>query len=144
MWSNDAVQHGRILALDFGSRNVGLATADELGVVVRPLPSIANVNRRELLRKIKLTVKEHQIDALVVGMPFHMNGSSGEAVRKVRHFIAQLRRELGLPLWEVDERLSTVEAMEVWATMNARQHRKYRSVDSLAAAFILERFLKET
>jgi putative Holliday junction resolvase len=142
--SNDCVRRGRILALDYGSKNVGLATCDELGLVVRPLPSIPNLNRRDLLGRLRTTARDLGIENLVVGIPLNMNGSSGEAVTRVHGFMDLLRTDLGLPLFEVDERLSTVEAAEVWQTMNARQQKKYRTLDSLAAAFILERFLKES
>jgi putative holliday junction resolvase len=71
-----------------------------------------------------------------------MDGSYGDSADRVERFMAALRQELGLPLSGVDERLSTVEAQEVWNEMRPRQQRKYRTVDSLAAAFILERFLR--
>ena len=144
MCSNDSVRPGRILALDYGSKNVGLASNDELGVVVRPLPSIPNRSRRDLLNRLRTVVRENAIDSLLIGLPLNMDGTSGEAVERVRHFAAFLAQELGLPLREFDERLSTVEAMEMWRCMSARRQRRYRTVDSLAAAFILERFLKET
>ncbi len=85
-----------------------------------------------------------RIDSIVVGLPINMNGSSGEPVHRVRHFMDQLRLEVGLPLWEMDERLSTVEAGELWKGMSSRQKQKYRTIDSLAAALILERFLRES
>jgi len=137
------MRSGRVLALDFGSKNVGLAASDELGVVVRPLPSILNTNRRDLLRRLRAAIQENAIDALVIGLPLNMDGSSGSSARTVRRLAALLRKQLPLPVWEVDERLSTVEALEVWKEMNSRQRRKYRTVDSLAAAFILQRFLEE-
>lgn len=112
--------------------------------MVCPLPSIPNTSRQDVLRRLRMAIQEHHIDAIVVGLPLNMDGSCGEAVRRIHHFMGQLRRELRLPVWEVDERLSTVEAMEMWRSMNARQQRRYRTVDSLAAAFILERFLKES
>jgi len=130
--------------LDFGSKNIGLAASDELGVVVRPLPSIPNSSRRDLLRRLRTAIQENAIDALVIGLPLNMDGSSGAAVQAVRRMIEWLRKELPLPLFEVDERLSTVEAIEVWRTMNSRRQRRYRTVDSLAAALILERFLEES
>lgn len=130
--------------MDFGSKNIGLAASDELGVVVRPLPSIPNSSRRDLLRRLRTAIQENAIDALVIGLPLNMDGSSGAAVQAVRRMIEWLRKELPLPLFEVDERLSTVEAIEVWRTMNSRRQRRYRTVDSLAAALILERFLEES
>lgn len=143
LWSNDPVRRGRILALDFGTKHVGLATSDELGITVRPLPSIPNRNRRDLLQRLKTAVQELAIECLVVGIPVNMDGSAGMAVERVQHFMQFLQQGLRLPLRAVDERLSTVEAAEIWRGMNARQQKKYRTLDSLAAAIILERFLRE-
>ena len=142
--SNDSVDRGRILALDYGTKNVGLASSDELGITVRPLPSLPNVNRRDLMRRLKTAVRDNAIDSLVVGIPMNMDGSAGAAVQGVQRFIEALRREFGLPLWTVDERLSTVEALEIWRGMSTRRQRRYRTVDSLAAALILERLLRES
>jgi putative Holliday junction resolvase len=138
------VQPGRILALDYGTRNVGLATSDELGVVIRPLPSIPNLNRRDLMRRLAAIVKELRVELLVVGLPLHMDGSSGDAAEQVRRFSGRLRDAMRMPLIEVDERLSSIEAEEIWRGMNARQRRRYRTLDSLAAACILERYLRES
>ena len=112
-------------------------------MAVRPLPSVPNRGRRDLLRRLKALVQEQRADAIVVGLPLNMDGSCGDAVARIRRIADWMRSELGLPLWEVDERLSTVEAAVMWKTMNSRQHKKYRTVDSLAAALILERFLQE-
>jgi len=135
---------GRILALDYGAKNVGLACCDELGVAVRPLPSLPNRGRRDLAGRLKDAVLEHGINRIVVGMPLNMDGSSGEAVRRVERFIAYLRSELALPLEGMDERLSTTEAAEIWRKMSPRQQKRYRTVDSLAAARILQRYLEES
>ena len=137
------MRYGRILGLDFGAKNVGLAASDEMGCTVRPLPSIPNRGRRDLLIRIKAIVREQAVDSIVIGLPLNMDGTAGQAVERVRRFAGFLVRELGLPLYEADERLSTVEATGIWREMKARQQDKYRSVDSLAAALILERFLRE-
>ena len=133
---------GKVLALDYGTKNVGLACCDELGVTVRPLASIPNTGRRNLIARLRSVIEENRIQSLVVGIPRNMDGSFGDSANRVERFMAALRQELGLPLSGVDERLSTVEAQEVWNEMRPRQQRKYRTVDSLAAAFILERFLR--
>jgi putative holliday junction resolvase len=138
------MRRGRILGLDLGTKNVGLATCDELGISISPLPSIPNRNRRDLLERIKAIVHERAVESIVIGLPLNMDGSAGPAVDRVRRFAEFLLCNLAVPVHEVDERLSTVEATEMWREMNLRQHRKYRSVDSLAAALILERFLKES
>jgi putative holliday junction resolvase len=136
------VHCGKVLALDYGIKNVGLACCDELGVTVRPLASIPNTGRRNLIARLRTVIEENRIQSLVVGIPRNMDGSYGDSADRVERFMAALQQELGLPLSGVDERLSTVEAQEVWNEMRPRQQRKYRTVDSLAAALILERFLR--
>jgi putative Holliday junction resolvase len=135
---------GRILALDYGVKNVGLACCDELGVTVQPLPSVPNRGRRDLVGRLKAAASKHGIERIVVGVPLNMDGSSGEAVRRVERVMEYLRAELALPLDGFDERLSTTEAFEIWRQMSLRQQRRYRTVDSLAAAMILQRYLEET
>ena len=142
--SNCGMACGRILAVDFGTKNVGLACCDELGVAVRPLPSVLNRGRRALVERLRSAVQEHRIERLVVGIPFNMDGSSGKAVQRVERFMEVLRAELDLPLCGFDERLTTTEAGEIWRGMGSRQRTKYRTVDSLAAALILERYLEES
>ena len=136
------MRRGKVLAIDYGSRNVGIATCDELGVTVQPLPSLPNRSRKELLRSLRSLSADHAIESLVVGLPWNMNGSAGPAVERVRAFVRQLGEALALPVETVDERLSSVEASEAWRQLSARQQRRYRTVDSLAAALILERFLR--
>jgi len=80
---------------------------------------------------------------LVLGMPVNMDGTRGDALLRMEKLMATLKAKLKIPLSGVDERLSTVEAMEFWRNLNHRQQKRYRTVDSLAAAFILERYLTE-
>jgi putative holliday junction resolvase len=134
---------GRILAIDYGKKNIGLAYCDELGVTVQPLPSLPNVGKKDFHRKLRATVEAMQIQGLVIGMPFNMDGSRGDSVLMIERIMESLKATIKLPVSSVDERLSTVEALEFWREMNPRQQKKYRTVDSLAAALILERFLRE-
>lgn len=134
---------GRLLALDYGTRRVGIALCDETGVAVRPAPALANKGRRDLLAQIRRLVEQHEIQGLVIGLPLNMDGTAGESAGRAREFMQALQSQLNLPLTAVDERLTTVEAAELWRNMSPRQQKKYRSVDSLAAALILQRFLEE-
>ena len=144
MWSNVRVDiRGRLLAIDYGEKNIGLAYSDALAITVQPLPSIANKGLGDLKRKLKSLAEELEISLLVVGLPLNMDGSRNDSVRLIEKLMHQLESAIRLPMAGVDERLSTVEAEEYWNRMNARQRKKYRTIDSLAAALILERFLKE-
>jgi putative pre-16S rRNA nuclease len=132
---------GRVLAVDYGSRNVGIACSDEMRMTVTPLPSLRYVSRAQLIQTLKAKIVEAGIGELVIGVPYNMDGSSGPAVQRIERFVNELRGVLAIPLNKTDERLSTIEALEVWNGMSPKQRRKYRTVDSLAAALILERYL---
>jgi putative Holliday junction resolvase len=136
-------RRGRTLAIDYGEKNIGLACSDELGVTVLPLPSVPNLGRKDFLSRMRMTIREMDIRQLVLGMPLNMDGSRGEAVERMERLIKALHSSLKLPMTGVDERLSTIEAAELWSTLSPRKRKKYRTVDSLAAALILERYLKE-
>lgn len=142
--SNGRMRHGkRILAVDYGKKNIGLACSDELGITVQPLPSIPNLGMKNMLKTLKNTVIQFGVEELVLGIPLNMDGTRGESVQQMDRLMSILKTELKLPLAGVDERLSTVEALEFWRNMNSRQQKRYRTVDSLAAAFILQRYLGE-
>ena len=144
MCSNNCVNdEGRILAVDYGEKNIGLACSDALRLTVQPLPSIRNPGRRNFILKIQSMILEMDVRELVLGMPLNMDGSRNDAVAKMEKLMRSMEAVLEIPLTGVDERLSTMEAMDYWNRMNARQQKKYRTIDSLAAALILERYLKE-
>jgi putative holliday junction resolvase len=135
---------GRILAVDYGEKNIGLAYSDELGLTVQPLPSLPNLGRKDFFKRLKEIIRRMEIQELVLGIPVNMDGSRGESVIRMEQILKAMKIALGLPIMGVDERLSTVEALEFWRDMRPKQQKKYRTVDSLAAAFILERYLKES
>lgn len=131
------------MSVDYGEKNIGLAYSDELGLTVQPLPSLPNRGLKDFLKRLKEMVPKLDIHQLVLGIPINMDGTRGDAVIRMERILDAIKTALRLPLIGVDERLSTVEALEYWRDMSARQQKKYRTVDSLAAAFILDRYLKE-
>ncbi len=137
------VPKGRILSVDYGEKNIGLACTDDLGLTVRPLPSILNPGKRSLLKKLRGMIQKMGVQKIVLGIPINMDGSRGDAAIRMEELKETLKAGLKIPLVGFEETLSTVEAMEFWKNMNSRQQKKYRTVDSLAAALILERYLKE-
>jgi putative holliday junction resolvase len=135
---------GRVLAVDYGEKNIGLAYCDELGLTVQPMPSLQNIGRANLLKNLRAVADALEIQKIVLGIPFKIDGTRGDAALRMERLMEALKSALKIPISGVDESLSTVEAMEIWQGMNKKQQKKYRTVDSLAAAFILERHLKES
>ena len=129
--------------MDYGEKNIGLAYCDELGLTVQPMPSMPNLGTANLMKKLRAVAGTLAIQEIVLGIPYKMDGTRGDSAQRMEKLLEALKAALKIPISGVDESLSTVEAMEVWQGMNRKQQKKYRTVDSLAAAFILERHLKE-
>lgn len=133
----------RILAVDYGEKNIGLACSDDLAMTAQPLPSIPNAGRNKLLKNLRKMIEEMEIREIVLGIPVNMDGTRGDSCIRMEELLKFLKSGLQVPASGMDERLSTVEALEYWKEMSPRRRKKYRTIDSLAAALILERHLKE-
>jgi putative Holliday junction resolvase len=112
-------------------------------MTVQPLPSLPNIGKKDFIRRVDALAKRLEIREIVVGMPLRMDGSRGDAALTMEKIVHALEGTLKLAVVEMDERLSTAEALEIWREMSPKRQRKYRTVDSLAAALILERFIGE-
>jgi putative holliday junction resolvase len=133
----------RILAVDYGEKNIGFACSDDLGITVQPLPSIPNPGSNKLIKYLRMMIGTLGIQELVLGMPINMDGTLGDSAIRMEQLLETLRSALKIPATAFDERLSTVEALEFWKQLSLRRQKKYRTIDSLSAALILERYLKE-
>ncbi len=130
----------RILGIDYGSRRVGLAISDALGLAAHGLPTVENDSEEELLDALKRIVGEREVDEIVVGLPLNMDGSEGDQAERSRSFADSLRA-LGRPVHLVDERLSTERAHRVMKSAGVKHARRGRHADRLAAQFILQKYL---
>ena len=115
------INRRRILALDFGSRNIGLAVSDELGVTAQGLPTLRRSNKRNDLDHLRRVIKQYHIAEMVMGLPLRMSGSEGIQSEKVQVFAEELRRKFKLPVHLFDERLTSVEANRLLAR-NRHEH----------------------
>ena len=131
----------RILAIDYGSRRIGLALSDPTGSLARPLPFVPAKADAQLAREITELAKKHEVHLILLGLPRHMNGSLGEAAAQVQAFAALLGQATPVPVQLIDERLSTVQASRQLqeAGRNARQQRG--KIDSEAACVLLQGYL---
>lgn len=134
----------RMMGLDFGSKTVGVAISDALGLMAHPRETIvrkeANKLRRTLAR-IEELVQENQIETIVLGLPLHMSGEEGERALLTYEFRDKLIQRIGVPVVMWDERLTTVEAMERLDEQQVRRSEQKLYVDQIAAAFILQGYM---
>lgn len=138
------------LGIDYGSKRVGLSYADELGIAL-PLLAAVEATGDARLEHIAQVIKEKKIEAIVIGYPFNMDGSIGESAKKVDVFIKQLTHRFRLPVFKIDERLTSAQVefdMESFRLVKKKKtiqaHQKERrtgDVDSRAATLILQEYL---
>ena len=134
---------GRILALDYGKRRIGLALSDEPGIRSNPLAILQRKNRAADLRELREIARKNGVAALVVGLPLHLNGSESEMAAEARAFATRLHKHLGLPVELFDERLTSWEASQ-HKRRTARRGKKSSAAtrDDVAAAILLRDYLE--
>jgi putative holliday junction resolvase len=133
----------RVLAIDYGEKAVGVAVCDELRLAARPLTTIRrrNVTRADLVERIRALAEAHEASELVIGLPLNMDGSRGEAVKRVDGFVAELQRRLAIPIIPVDERLTSREADLLLREMGVKDRERRERSDEYAAMIILQDYL---
>ena len=134
----------RIMGLDYGSKTVGVAISDPLGITAQGIETIhrkAENKLRQTLARIEELVKEYEVDKLVLGFPKHMNNTIGDRAEKSLELKAMLERRTGLEVIMWDERLTTVEANRTLMEASVRRENRKQYLDQLAAVFILQGYL---
>ena len=132
----------RIMGLDFGSKTVGVAVSDPLGITAQGIEIVRRTSENKLrktLARIEALAAEYQVTEFVLGLPKNMNNTSGERVEKTMEFKAMLERRTGLPVHMWDERLTTVAADRTLIEAGVRRENRKDYVDMLAAEYILQR-----
>jgi putative Holliday junction resolvase len=132
----------RILALDVGSRTIGLALSDELGVTAQGLPTYRRSNKRNDMDYLRRLLKQYGVAEIVMGLPLRMSGLEGIQAEKMHVFAEELRRKFKLPVHLFDERLTSVEANRLLRETEMSIRRRSEVVDQLAAVLILQAFLE--
>ena len=131
----------RIMGLDLGTKNIGVALSDETGVLARGHETILRISDKLAIEKIREIVDEFKVREIVVGMPIHMNGTVGERGRDSMRFVEKLKKATGLPVQLWDERLSTKEAEDIMIKASLTRKKRKKIVDRLAAQIILQGYL---
>lgn len=131
----------RILALDHGTRRVGVAVSDELKMIATPLEYIAPEPFADFLARLKQILAEKEVELILIGLPRNMDGSYGPAALKVQEFVAVLRDTVGVPVRTWDERLTSAQANRFLVAANVRRQDRKEKVDKTAAAILLQSYL---
>jgi putative Holliday junction resolvase len=133
----------RVIGLDLGSRRIGVAVSDGLGLTAQPHGTIDRHGGLRDLEAVAAIVRAVGAGRVVLGLPLDPEGNAGDAARRAREFGIKLGAHLGLPVDLIDESFSTVEATEVLLAADVSRARRKQVVDKLAAAVILQRWLDQ-
>jgi putative Holliday junction resolvase len=132
---------GRLLALDLGTKRIGVAVSDELRITARPLPMVLRRSWKKLLSQVRALVESFDAKGLVIGLPLRLDGAEGSAAEGARTVAEKFRRSLDVPVYLQDERLTSVAANSDLRATGLNQSDVKREVDSEAAVIILREFI---
>ena len=135
----------RILGLDYGSKTVGVAMTDALGMTVQPYKTIERDREsklRQTLSEIAEIVEQYQIEKIVMGLPLNMDDTEGDRAAKTRDFAEKLKLRVTVPIEFTDERLTTMEAEEILDQSGIPRSEQKKVIDQVAAQLILEQYLR--
>ena len=133
----------QLVALDIGSKRIGVAVTDPFGTYALPHGTIFRKNLKSDLEAVAALVRERGAAKVVCGLPVHFDGSVSQQTRDTEYFIERLKEAVPVPVVTADERCTTLEAHRVLIEGNMRREKRKQSVDSIAATYILEGYLKK-
>ena len=131
----------RILALDHGTKRIGVAVSDETKTIAQPLEYIPAEPFADFLARLKKLLVEKEISLVLIGLPRNMDGSYGPAAEKVQTFVGVLRSAITVPIKMWDERLTSAQANRVLIQGGVRRDKRKEKVDKMAAAILLQSYL---
>ena len=131
----------RILALDPGTKRIGVAVSDETKTIAQPLEWIPAEPFAGFLERLKQLLVEKEIDLVLIGLPRNMNGTYGPAAQKAEAFAAELRSAITVPIKMRDERLTSLQANKMMIQGGVRRDKRKEKVDKMAAAILLQSYL---
>ena len=131
----------RILALDHGTKRIGVAVSDETKTIAQPLEYIPAEPFVDFLARLKKLLVEKEISLVLIGLPRNMDGSYGPAAEKVQTFVGVLRSAITVPIKMWDERLTSAQANRVLIQGGVRRDKRKEKVDKMAAAILLQSYL---
>ena len=131
----------RILALDHGTKRIGIAVSDELKMIAQPLEFVLTEPIADFFVRLKEIIREKEVELILIGMPRNMDGSYGPAAEKVQAFVEILKTATAIPIKLWDERLTSTMANRFLIQGNVRRDKRKEKVDKTAAAILLQSYL---
>ena len=128
----------RILAIDFGTKRIGLALSDPLGYTAQGLETLMRQNKKQVIAFLMKLCKENGVGEVVIGLPINMNGSTGPKAQEILDLVPELEKALEVPVHTWDERLTSREADRLMIEQDLSRQKQKQNSDRLAATMILQ------
>lgn len=135
----------KIMGIDYGDSRVGIALTDALGITAQGLETIHhNGNDKVVLKRLEEIINKNEVDTIVIGMPYKLNGDSADRVETTKKFIQKLKCKFNkVRIEQMDERLTTVAAHKTMNLLDIKNKKKKNIVDTLSAVYILEMYINK-
>jgi putative holliday junction resolvase len=137
-----AKHSARVLGLDVGSRRIGIAVSDPLGITAQGLETLQRKSKRHDFERLGQIIQRYDVKELVVGLPLRMSGAEGTQAGKMQEFAEELRRRFQLPVHLWDERLTSAEANRLLRETDLSIAKRGKAVDRMAAVLILQGWME--
>lgn len=135
-------ESGRVLALDVGSKRIGVAISDPLGITAQGLETIQRQNKRKDMETLGRLLKDYEVREIVVGLPLRLSGADGTQSEKMRRFASDLESHFGVTVHLWDERWTSTEANRLLREAELSIQKRGRAVDRMAATLILQSWME--
>jgi len=139
--ASDISRKPRVLGLDVGSKTIGIAISDPLGITAQGLETIRRKNKRLDFEQLAGLLQKYEVSEIVVGYPLRLSGAEGRQSEKMQLFAEDLRKKFGLPVHLWDERLTSSQANRVLREAELSIEKRGKAVDRLAAVLILQNWM---
>jgi putative holliday junction resolvase len=144
---NDATENpihapGRVLGLDVGTRRIGMAVSDPLGITAQGLETLQRRNKKYDLAALERVIRQYEVREIVIGLPLRLSGTEGTQAEKMQAFAQDLRRHFHLPVHLWDERLTSAEANRLLKEAELSIEKRAKAVDRMAAVLILQGWME--
>jgi len=134
----------RVLAIDLGSKRIGTAVSDALGITVRPVETIRRSSNKLDIARLRFLAEDLEAEAVVVGLPLKLDGTAGDAAHETMRFADRLQGEIRVPVFMQDERLTSYEADQIMIERGLKRRERRDRSDEFAAMIILQDYLSKT
>ena len=128
----------RLIGLDLGSKRIGVSICDEKQLIATPFKTINRTSNNELINELKIIIAENNIKGIIIGNPLNMDGSSGRSAQSVKDISNNIKKNIDVPIFLWDERLSTVGAFNLSSQLDVNVTKREKKIDENAATFILQ------